>query len=229
MSEGLKDVAEQAAHDLADAPAQEILAWAGDRFGDGLVIAASMQDTVLVHLASTVIPGIQVVFLDTGYHFGETLETRDRVAAEYDVRLLNLTARQSVAEQDAEYGPKLHDRDPDLCCALRKTHPLDEALDGRSAWATGLRRAESATRANAPVVSYDERRELVKLAPLAAWTDPQVDAYVAEHDVIMNPLLSQGYPSIGCAPCTRKVLAGEDARAGRWSGTGKVECGIHQA
>ncbi|GAB3579234.1 phosphoadenylyl-sulfate reductase [Calidifontibacter terrae] len=229
MSHDLPAIAEAAARELADAPAQEILAWAGDLFGDGLVVAASMQDTVLVHVASIVVPGVQVVFLDTGYHFPQTLQTRDRVAAEYDVRLLNITPRQTVAQQDEAYGAKLHDRDPDLCCALRKTHPLDEALDGRSAWATGLRRSESERRANTPVVSYDERRELLKLAPLATWSDDQVAAYVAEHDVIMNPLLSQGYPSIGCAPCTRRVLAGEDARAGRWSGTAKTECGIHVA
>ena len=229
VAEDLQRIAEQAAVELADAPAQEILRWAGDTFGDGLVVAASMQDTVLVHLASQVVPGVQVVFLDTGYHFPETLATRDRVAREYPVRLLDITPRQTVAEQDAQYGPKLHDRDPDLCCALRKTHPLDEALDGRAAWATGLRRAESASRANTPVVSFDDRRDLIKLAPLAAWTDDEVDAYVREHDVIMNPLLSQGYPSIGCAPCTRRVLAGEDARAGRWAGTGKTECGIHTA
>lgn len=225
----LRALAAQAAIDLENAPAEEVLRWAADRFGEGLVIAASMQDTVLVHLAARVVPGVQVLFLDTGYHFRETLETRDRVAREYDVRLLNISPRLSVAEQDAEYGPKLHDRDPDLCCALRKTHPLDEALDGRAAWATGLRRAEAASRANTPVVSFDDRRDVVKLAPLARWTDQDVDRYVAEHDVIMNPLLTQGYPSIGCAPCTRKVLAGEDARAGRWSGTGKTECGIHVA
>ncbi len=229
VAEDLRRIADQAAAELADAPAREILRWAGDAFGDDLVIAASMQDTVLVHLASQVVAGVQVIFLDTGYHFPQTLATRDRVAAEYPVRLLDITPRQSVAEQDEQYGPKLHDRDPDLCCALRKTHPLDEALDGRAAWATGLRRAESASRANTPVVSFDERRELIKLAPLAAWSDADVESYVAEHDVIMNPLLSQGYPSIGCAPCTRRVLDGEDARAGRWSGTGKTECGIHTA
>ena len=223
----LSALAETASRELADAPAQEILRWAGERYGDDLVVAASMQDTVLVHLASKAVPGIQVVFLDTGYHFAETIATRDRVAREYDVRLIDAKPRQTVAEQDAEYGPRLHDSDPDLCCALRKTHPLDEALDGKAAWATGLRRAESPSRAGTPVVSYDDRRELLKLAPLAAWTDADVERYVAEHDVIMNPLLSQGFPSIGCAPCTRKVLAGEDARAGRWSGTGKTECGIH--
>ncbi|MBC9956841.1 phosphoadenylyl-sulfate reductase [Yimella sp. cx-51] len=227
MTDDLRAVAAAAARDLADAPAAQVVRWAAERFGDDFVVAASMQDTVLVHLASQAAPGVQVVFLDTGYHFAQTVQTRDRVAAEYDVRVLDVRPRLTVAQQDAEYGPKLHDRDPDLCCAMRKTHPLDEALDGRAVWATGVRRAESASRANTDVVSFDERRDLIKLAPLAAWTDDDVEKYIAEHDVIMNPLLAQGYPSIGCAPCTRKVLAGEDPRAGRWAGTDKSECGIH--
>ncbi|KNX37525.1 phosphoadenylyl-sulfate reductase [Luteipulveratus halotolerans] len=222
----LRDLAERGAAELETASAEDVLRWANEHLGR-IAVAASMQDTVLVHLASRVVPGIDVLFLDTGYHFPETLQTRDRVAATYDVTLRNLTARQTVAEQDETYGARLHDRDPDLCCTLRKTHPLDEAIDEYDGWATGLRRAESVTRASTPVVTFDERREKIKLAPLATWTDAQVDAYVAEHDVIMNPLLAQGYPSIGCAPCTRKVLAGEDARAGRWSGNDKTECGIH--
>ncbi|AKU16474.1 phosphoadenylyl-sulfate reductase [Luteipulveratus mongoliensis] len=222
----LRGLAQQGAAELEGATAEDVLRWA-DRHLDRVAVAASMQDTVLVHLASRVIPGIDVLFLDTGYHFPETLQTRDQVARTYDVTLRNLTARQTVAEQDETYGAKLHDRDPDLCCSLRKTHPLDEAIDTYDGWATGLRRAESATRANTPVVAFDERREKIKLAPLALWTDEQVEAYIDEHDVIMNPLLSQGFPSIGCAPCTRRVLAGEDARAGRWSGNDKTECGIH--
>ncbi|MDE9367643.1 phosphoadenylyl-sulfate reductase [Luteipulveratus sp. YIM 133132] len=222
----LRTLAERGAAELEGASAQDVLRWA-DRHLDRFAVAASMQDTVLVHLASQVVPGIDVLFLDTGYHFPQTLQTRDEVARQYDVTVRDLTARQTVAEQDASYGARLHDRDPDLCCTLRKTHPLDEAVDTYDGWATGLRRAESATRALTPVVTFDERRERIKLAPLAAWSDEQVAAYVDEHDVIMNPLLSQGYPSIGCEPCTRRVLAGEDARAGRWSGTGKTECGIH--
>lgn len=186
-----------------------------------------MQDTVLLHLASTVLPGVDALFLDTGYHFGETLTVRDRVAREYPVNVVTLSPTHTVPEQDDIYGARLYERDPDLCCALRKTHPLDEVLDGYDAWATGLRRSESDSRANTAVVSFDERRERIKLAPLAAWTDAQLDAYVADHDVIMNPLLTQGYPSIGCSTCTVKVAPGADPRSGRWTGTGKVECGIH--
>lgn len=224
----LESVAEQAGRDLDGADAAQIVRWAADAFGARFAVASSMQDTVLLHLAQTVVPEVEVLFLDTGYHFDETLQTRDRVAARYPRLLVrNLTPRQTVAEQDADYGQALFGRDPDLCCALRKTHPLDDALDGYDAWATGLRRVESSTRANTPVVSWDPRREKVKVAPLAAWTDAQVSAYAMEHDLIANPLLAQGYPSIGCAPCTRRVAPGEDARAGRWSGLGKTECGIH--
>ncbi len=223
----LRGLAEHAAADLEGADAREVIRWAGDRFGDRFAVAASMQDTVLLHVASGVLPGVDALFLDTGYHFAETLQVRDRVARDYPVDVVSLLPAQSVAEQDETYGARLYERDPDLCCALRKTHPLDEALDGYDAWATGLRRAESASRANTPVVSFDERRERIKLAPLASWTDQDLADYVAEHDVIMNPLLTRGYPSIGCATCTAKVAPGADPRSGRWSGTDKVECGIH--
>lgn len=223
----LREVASDAAARLENASAQEVIAWAGQTFGPRFAVAASMQDTVLLHLASSVLPGVDALFLDTGYHFEETLAVRDRVAREYPVNVVTLTPSQTVPEQDATYGARLHERDPDLCCALRKTHPLDDALDGYDAWATGLRRSESVTRAGTPVVSFDERRERIKVAPLAAWTDAQLEAYVREHAIIMNPLLAQGYPSIGCSTCTAKVASGADPRSGRWTGTDKVECGIH--
>lgn len=222
----LQELAAQGVAQVGDATAQEVLQWAADQHLR-IAVAGSMQDTVLVHLASVVLPGVDVLFLDTGYHFAETLQTRDRVAQRYQVHVRSLTARQSVSEQDADYGVALHERDPDLCCMLRKTHPLDEALDDYDAWATGLRRVESEGRRNTPVISYDARRDKIKLAPIAAWSDQEVQAYIDRHDLISNPLLSQGYPSIGCGPCTRRVAAGEDARAGRWSGTAKTECGIH--
>ncbi|HET9117767.1 MAG TPA: phosphoadenylyl-sulfate reductase, partial [Pseudonocardiaceae bacterium] len=180
------------------------------------------------HLASRVAPGIDVLFLDTGYHFAETLGTRDAVATTYDVKLITLTPRQTVAQQDASYGPALHDRDPDQCCRLRKAAPLDRALARYDAWATGMRRSEAPTRAGTPVVSYDPRRRQVKIAPIAAWTDVDVDQYIAKHGVLVNPLRSAGYPSIGCAPCTRAVAVGQDPRAGRWAGSAKTECGIHR-
>lgn len=223
----LKDLAEQAGRDLEDASALEILTWAKDTFGTRFCVTSSMEDAVVAHLASRVAPGVDVVFLDTGYHFPETIGTRDAVDAVMDVNVITLTPRQSVAEQDAEYGPRLHDRDPDLCCALRKVKPLEEGLTGYTAWATGLRRDESPTRAGTPVVGWDDRRGKVKISPIARWTQDDVERYVSEHGVLINPLLTDGYASVGCAPCTRRVVEGEDARAGRWAGSNKSECGLH--
>ncbi|MGW4046488.1 phosphoadenylyl-sulfate reductase [Streptomyces sp. NPDC004721] len=224
---GLKALAGQAGRVLEDASALEILQWAADTFGRRFCVTSSMEDAVVAHLASRAMPGVDVVFLDTGYHFPETIGTRDAVEAVMDVHVITLTPEQTVAEQDAEYGTKLHDRDPDLCCQLRKVRPLEEGLKGYTAWATGLRRDESPTRANTPVVGWDEKRRKVKVSPIARWTQDDVDAYVAEHGVLTNPLLMDGYGSVGCAPCTRRLLEGEDARAGRWAGSAKTECGLH--
>lgn len=226
-SEELRTLAEQAGRELEEASALEILQWAADTFGSGFCVTSSMEDAVVAHLASRVRKGVDIVFLDTGYHFPETIGTRDAVEAVMDVNVITLTPKQTVAEQDAAYGPRLHDRDPDLCCAMRKVQPLQEGLTGYQAWATGLRRDESATRANTPVVGWDEKRQKVKISPIARWTQDDVDAYIAEHGVLTNPLLMDGYTSVGCAPCTRRVLEGEDARAGRWANRAKTECGLH--
>ncbi|MGW1077549.1 phosphoadenylyl-sulfate reductase [Streptomyces sp. NPDC002537] len=229
MSTGteLRELAERAGRELEDASASDILRWAADTFGARFCVTSSMEDAVVAHLASRVRPGVDVVFLDTGYHFPETIGTRDAVAAVMDVNVVTLTPDRSVAEQDAEHGPALHDRDPDLCCALRKVAPLAAGLGAYDAWATGLRRDESPTRADTPVVGWDERRGKVKISPIARWTQQDVDRYVAEHGVLTNPLLMDGYASVGCAPCTRRVAAGEDARGGRWAGRAKTECGLH--
>jgi phosphoadenosine phosphosulfate reductase len=214
--------------ELELAPAGDIIEWAVATFGARFCITSSMGDAVLSHLASKVAPGVDVVFLDTGYHFAETIGTRDAVAATLPVNLLTITPVQTVAEQDAEHGPELFRRDPDLCCALRKVAPLKEALAGYDAWATGLRRAETHNRVIAPVVGWDEKKQKVKVSPLARWTDAEVETYIAENGVLVNPLQYDGYPSIGCWPCTQRVAPGEDARSGRWAGTSKTECGINQ-
>ncbi|MEV8475440.1 phosphoadenylyl-sulfate reductase [Streptomyces sp. NPDC051173] len=229
MTDGtdLRDIAERAGRELEDAPASDVLRWAADTFGARFCVTSSMEDAVVAHLASRVRPGVDVLFLDTGYHFPETIGTRDAVGAVMDVNVVTLTPERSVAEQDAEHGPALHDRDPDLCCALRKVAPLAAGLDRYDAWATGLRRDESPTRANTPVVGWDERRGKVKIAPIARWTQDDVDRYVAEHGVLTNPLLMDGYASVGCAPCTSRVAAGENNRGGRWAGRAKTECGLH--
>jgi phosphoadenosine phosphosulfate reductase len=223
----LKQLVRHAGAELELAPAEVIIEWAVATFGDRFAITSSMGDAVLAHVASRVAPGIDVVFLDTGYHFVETIGTRDAVEATLPVNLVNVTARQTVAEQDAAYGKDLFSRDPDLCCALRKVKPLEEALAGYDAWATGLRRDETHNRVIAPVIGWDEHKRKVKVSPLARWTAADVDRYVDEFGVLVNPLQHDGYPSIGCWPCTRRVAPGEDPRSGRWAGTGKTECGIH--
>ena len=224
----LERLAARAGRELDGAAAQDIVRWAVQTFAARFAVASSMQDAVLVHLVSQVAPGVDVLFLDTGYHFAETLGTRDAVAAAYAVNLITLTPLQTVAEQDASHGPKLHDRDPDRCCELRKREPLDRALARYDAWATGLRRVEAPTRAGAPVVSYDANRGKVKVAPIATWSDADVEDYIAEHRLLVNPQRADGYLSIGCAPCTRASAAGQDPRAGRWPGRAKTECGIHR-
>ncbi len=224
----LQQLARDAQQKYADATAEEVLAWAGDTFGQGLAVACSMAaDTVVTDLASKVVPGVDVLFLDTGYHFAETMGTRDGLADALDINLIDVKPRLTVAEQDAEHGPKLHDRDPGLCCQMRKVEPLNAALEGYEAWVTGLRREDNALRAQTPLVEWDAKHSMVKINPIAAWTFDDVLTYATEHDVIVNPLLADGYPSIGCEPCTRRVAPGEDPRAGRWAGLGKTECGIH--
>jgi phosphoadenosine phosphosulfate reductase len=224
---GLRELAEIASREFADAEAAEILRWAGEVFGPGLVLASSMADTHLVHLAQAVVPGIDVLFLDTGYHFVETIGTRDAVAAVYDVNLISIAPKQSVDEQDAEYGPRLHDREPERCCALRKVEPLERGLAPYTAWINGMRRVDAPTRTDIRVVDFDAKRGMVKISPLAAWTDEDVHRYTERHGVLVNPLFQDGYTSIGCAPCTRRTAAGEDPRAGRWAGFAKTECGLH--
>jgi phosphoadenosine phosphosulfate reductase len=226
-SEELRELVSHWGAELELAPAETIIEWAVATFGERFCVTSSMGDAVLAHLASTVASGIDVVFLDTGYHFIETIGTRDAVASTLDVNLLTITPVQSVAEQDAAYGKDLCKTDPDLCCALRKVKPLTEALASYDAWATGLRRAETHNRVIAPVIGWDAKKGKVKVSPLARWSDEQVERYIAENGVLVNPLVYDGYPSIGCAPCTRRVAPGEDARSGRWAGTNKTECGIH--
>ncbi|HLL62667.1 MAG TPA: phosphoadenylyl-sulfate reductase [Propionibacteriaceae bacterium] len=219
-------LAAEASRELEGASAQEIMRWAYAEFGSGLVVTSSMVDTVMIHLAEQVAPGIDVIFLDTGYHFVETIGTRDAVSLVHDVNVVNVTPEQTVAEQDATWGKDLFARDPDRCCTLRKVAPLGAALRPYAAWASGLRRADSKARANTPVVSWDAKRHLVKVAPIATWTDEQLMAYIAEHQLMLNPLLEDGYSSIGCEPCTIRSI-GTDSRAGRWAGLAKTECGIH--
>ena len=233
----LRELAARGAAELDGASAPELLRWTEENFGGvngprgwatcNYVVASNMQDAVLVDLAARVRPGVPVLFLDTGYHFVETIGTRDAIESVYDVRVLNVTPEHTVAEQDALVGKDLFASNPGECCRMRKVAPLGKALSGYSAWVTGLRRVEAPTRANAALISFDEAFKLVKINPLAAWTDDDVQNYIDEHDVLVNPLVYEGYPSIGCAPCTAKPAEGADPRSGRWQGLAKTECGLH--
>jgi phosphoadenosine phosphosulfate reductase len=217
--EGLDDF------DLADlndrletAAPVEVVRWAVETFGEGLCLSASMADAVLIDIATKVDPDIEVIFLDTQYHFPETLTTLERIWDRYN---LNLRIMRPDVPVDDRWRT-----DVDGCCGVRRVDQLDKALEGKLAWMSGLRRTESASRADARILSLD-RRGLVKVNPLATWSDLDVSGYIADHDVIVNPLDEQGYPSIGCWPCTRPVAEGEDSRAGRWADLEKLECGIH--
>jgi phosphoadenosine phosphosulfate reductase len=223
----METLATEAAEALKGAPADQVITWAAETFGSRLCITSSMTDAVIVDLTSRHVPGIDVLFLDTGYHFAETIGTRDAVSAVYPVNVINVTPPTTVAEQDTELGPKLYARNPDLCCYLRKVVPLEQSLEPYDAWITGVRREETDARTDTTVVQWDPRRQMVKVNPIVEWTQQEVDDYIAEHGVLVNPLVYDGYPSIGCATCTARVEAGADPRSGRWAGTSKTECGIH--
>ncbi len=200
------------------APATAVMTWAHQRFGGRLSLACSFQDCVLVDLAVRVDPAMEVLFLDTGFHLPETLAYVEEVRARYDLNLKVLRPGPEAAAYPCG---------SERCCELRKVAPLDVALAGQGAWLTGLKRVDAPTRADAPIVSWDERRGLVKVNPLATWTDDDIFFYAADHGLPVHPLMSKGYLSIGCAPTTRPVAPGEDRRAGRWAGTDKTECGLH--
>jgi phosphoadenosine phosphosulfate reductase len=223
----LQNLAERGAAELEGANADDLLRWTDQHFGGNYIVASNMQDAVLVDLASKVRPGVDVLFLDTGYHFVETIGTRDAVEAVYDINVVNVTPENSVAKQDELFGKDLFAREPNECCRMRKVEPLGKALQGYSAWVTGIRRVEAPTRANAPLISWDKAFGLVKINPIAAWTDEEIQAYIDNNDVLVNPLVFEGYPSIGCAPCTAKPVEGADPRSGRWAGLSKTECGLH--
>jgi phosphoadenosine phosphosulfate reductase len=209
----------RASAELESKPAGAAIRWAWDTFGTGVLVAASFQDTVLIDVAVKAVPEIEVVFLDTGYHFAETLWFVEKVRERYD---LNLTVTEPLVGLD-----DMWQLDQNECCAIRKVEPLARALGGRDAWISGVRRSESPSRATAPIAHLDVGRGIVKVNPLAPWSELDVEGYIADHHLLVHPLKDRGYPSIGCWPCTRPVREGEDARAGRWSGTGKTECGLH--
>ena len=203
-----------------DAHPLEILRWAGEEYGDGLVVTASFGDAVLVHLVSRAIPDADVVLLDTGYLFAETEWFAEHLRDRYHLNLRTIHPRPD-AERD------VWQTDNNACCAVRKVEPMQRALQGKRAWVSGLRRADSPVRATTPVVHEDLLRNVMKVNPIAAWTDEDVEQYKSVELLPEHPLTDRGYQSIGCWPCTRPVEDGADPRSGRWSGSDKDECGLH--
>ncbi len=218
---GVPDLAElaEASRRLETAPASAAVRWAHERFGTGVVLAASFQDCVLVDLAVNEVPDIEVAFLDTQYHFAETLWYVEQVRSRYDLNL-------NIVKPKTDLDDMWHS-DPDACCGIRKVEPLNRALAGKAAWMSGVRRVETPARAQTPIVSWDLGRGLVKVNPIASWTDADVDGYIRDRDLPVHPLAERGYQSIGCWPCTRPVTEGQNARDGRWAGSDKIECGLH--
>lgn len=196
-----------------------IIEWAVAEFGDDITVASSFEDGVLPHLAASVKPDIEILFLDTQYHFAETLWFVEELRRRYG---LNIRVMTPQVRPD-----NLWQTDVAGCCAVRKVEPLNRGLAGKAAWITGVKRSDAPTRANAPIVSWDAARSMVKVNPLATWTPLDVEIYSAEHGLPVNPLVERGYPSIGCWPCTKPVAPGEDPRSGRWVGLDKTECGLH--
>jgi phosphoadenosine phosphosulfate reductase len=218
--------------DLEKAEPQAILEWAVGTI-EGVAVATSFQASglVILHLLKSVAPEVPVLFLDTGFHFSETLAFAEEVRARWDLNLVVLKGTHGSAARQAEiYGPELYRRNPELCCSINKVEPLQRALENYDGWISGLRRDQSPLRANTPVLEAQllpSGKEILKIHPLARWAKADVQAYLAEHDIAVHPLLDKGFPSIGCRPCTRAVAAGEEERAGRWDGVDKAECGIH--
>jgi len=211
------------------APPEVILRWAGEEFGPDIAFATGFgaEGCVIIAMLSNIRLGARIFYLDTDLLFPETYALRDRLEARYGVRFERRATRASLGDQAAEYGERLWERQPNLCCRLRKVEPLREMLSGLRAWVTAIRRDQSPARAHAGLVERDKQFGLIKINPLAAWSARDVWDYIARYDIPYNPLHDHGYPSIGCAPCTSPVQIGEDARAGRWRGTVKTECGIH--
>ena len=220
----------RAAERLEGADPQEILRWAVETYGGGLALSASFgggEGMALLDMLSKITDEVTVLTIDTGFIFKETAEFRDDVMRRYKLPMEVLRPALTVEEQVERYGEQMRTCSPDLCCQVRKIEPLQRALNRYDAWMTGIRRVQTPQRADTKVVAWEERYGAAKIAPLAHWTDEQVWGYVKEHDVPVNPLLHQGYKSIGCEPQTRPVHDDEDARAGRWAGMDKTECGIH--
>ncbi len=211
---------------------QDVLRWAAETYGDNLAVVTSFQPTgiVTLHMLSEVAPETTVLTLDTGLLFPETYTLMDDLEARLNLRLIRVKPALTVTQQAEAHGAELWSHNPDLCCNIRKTVPLNETLVGYDAWVTGLRRDQSAGRKTTPIISWDAKNQKVKLSPLATWTEEMIWTYIHAYELPYNELHDRNYPTIGCYPCTQPVAPdAQDKRAGRWVGHGKTECGIHIA
>ncbi|RCX13958.1 phosphoadenosine phosphosulfate reductase [Fontibacillus phaseoli] len=217
------------AEELESATPEQIIAWAVETFPN-ITFACSFgaEDVVLVDMLQKVSPSTDIFYLDTDFHFKETYETRDALVARYELDFVRVSPVISPEEQALQHGEELWKSDPNACCNIRKVEPLTRILSQYEAWITGIRRDQAPTRANAKKIEYDAKFGLVKFNPLASWSNEDVWNYIRKNDVIYNPLHDRNYPSIGCEYCTRQVMPGEDARAGRWANSEKTECGLHK-
>ena len=221
-----RQLVDEHAQALYNASAQEILEWAHEHVTGKLVVTLSMENTVLAELAAEYLPEADFLFLDTGYHFPETLEVANQVDARYRQHLIRAQPLLTTAEQDLRYGINLYAKDPAACCRMRKVEPLTTEIAPYTGWITGLRRADSPLRANTPALELDTNGRL-KISPIITWSLEQTQKYIDTKNLIVHPLTQQGYPSIGCAPCTAVVEPGQDPRSGRWAQFTKTECGLH--
>jgi phosphoadenosine phosphosulfate reductase len=228
--EFLADLAEHSAR-LETATPEEIITWAHERFGVGLTMGTAFgpEGCVILSMLAKIAPETYVFNLDTGYQFQETLDLRDRIARELGIEVDMLQPELTVPEYEAKHGGPLYKTNPTQCCFDRKIKVLRKGMEGRTAWMSGIRRDESADRAQAAIISWDSKFQVVKICPFANWTKKDVWKRIMDENVPYNPLHDRGYPSIGCWPCTRALLDGEtDDRSGRWAAhTGKNECGLH--
>lgn len=225
LAEGISLIAELGDDPLAQAVTS--LKWTAERFGSELVVASSMGDEVLVFLAEREIPGVDLLFIDTGYHFAETLELRDQISANSKLQVRTALPLLTIEQQTDKHGRDLWFTNPDACCAIRKVEPLERHLTSYSAWVTGMRRVDAPTRVDIDVITWDARRDKIKVNPLATWSDEFLQDFITDNAIQVNKLRARSFTSIGCEPCTRPTAPGEDPRAGRWSGTSKTECGLH--
>jgi len=224
----LAELAEQSQR-LETASPAAILSWAVERFAPFFSMATAFgpEGMTIIHMLSEIAPETPIFNLDTGYQFAETLELRERVKARYGIEVALIKPELTVEQYESLHGGPVYKTNPQQCCFDRKLTQLQKAASSLHAWASAIRREQSPDRAQAPIIGWDKKFSLVKISPLANSTKAEIWKMITDHDIPYNPLHDQGYPSIGCQPCTRAITLGEDERAGRWSGTNKVECGLH--